>query len=114
MSAREDIAAAASSVPGIKVTPKWQAATKPGTGFVDAPTINAIDGTLTWEATWEVVVCIGQDINAAYAWLDENLEQLLEALDGELILTSATPVPMQVGETRTNGVIIAGTREWPD
>lgn len=111
MSARADIADAASTVAGLNVTPHYRQVTKSGDGFVRLGQLIAAENGFGFVAEWEVVVSIGQDSKATETWLDTNLAPLADALARELHITTVTPLELVFGSASTNAVVITGTRE---
>jgi hypothetical protein len=112
MSAREDLAAAASSVDGITVTPYLQQYSKPGRGYVRTAQL-APDTRFAplYVATWEVVIPLGQDHVQAEKLLDRWAVPLLVALAPHLRAVTLTPVSITYDEAQVDGLVINGTRE---
>lgn len=108
--AREAIAAAASTVAGVHVTPYFRQVTKAGQGMVrrdrtDYP--NRFGGVVSWQ----VFVFLPQDLSAAERWLDENGPALVEAVSGELTVRAMTPQQLALDAGAVPVVVIEGTRE---
>lgn len=107
---REAIAAAASTVDGISVTPYFRQVTKPNQGFVrrsrtDYP--NTFGGVVTWAV---VVVMPAATVEDTERWLDENGPALVAAVEGEMTVTSMVPfIATDAGNAPY--VVIEGTRE---
>lgn len=112
MTAREEIAEAASTVSGVHVTPYFRQLTKAGEGFVSMGPRQRGDNGFGYVVTWIVLVALPQDLKAAEVWLDANLEPLMAAIDTEILVQSATPdtFTFRDGAT-TNAVAITGVRE---
>lgn len=110
MGAREEIAAAASTVDGVTITATYRQTLKAGQGFVKWNGRDRDDSGLGWIDTWQVWVAVPQVVEAAETWLEGHLDDLIEQLDTELVVTSATPADLVLGSTATNGLIITGTR----
>lgn len=111
MTTRTDIAEAASLVAGVSVTPYFRQSLKSGDGFVRLASRARGDNGFGWVDTWEVWLAIPQDVVAAEKWLEANLQDLIDELDDELVVTNAAPAELALPGGVINGLIIAGTRE---
>lgn len=90
MTVREELAAAATTVDGVKVTPYYTGATEPGRGFirldrVDYP--NRFGGI----ARWNVVCHLSSDISTAEKWVETKSPLIRAALAEHLVITSMVP-----------------------
>lgn len=110
MTTREDIAAAASTVDGVNITPDYRQTLKVGEGFVKWNGRVVDDSGLGWIDTWQVWLSVPQDRAGGEKWLTEHLDALLDALDAELVVTAALAADLVLGSTSTNGLIIEGMR----
>jgi hypothetical protein len=110
MSARSEIATAASTVEGFTVTPEYRQTLKPGEGFVKWSGRARDDSGLGWIDTWQVWIAFPQVITESEKWLTDHLDALVAAIDTELVVTTATAADLILGSTATNGLIIEGTR----
>lgn len=89
---RTAIAAAASTVDGVNVTPYFRQVARPGEGVVrkdrttypDPVPFGGID-------TWQVLIVIPQDLATSERWLEDHQDALVDALEAELIIRSVTP-----------------------
>lgn len=112
MSAREEIAAAASTITGVTVAPFYRQNLKAGSGFVSLISRARGDNGFGYVDTWGVLVAIPQDVKAAEEWLEEHLTPLMDALDAEMVVQSASPDTFTLRDgVSTNAVSITGTRE---
>lgn len=108
---RADLVTSANLVDGIeKVTPHYRQDLKPRNGFVKWGGRVRDDSGLGWIDTWQVWIALSQDIKTAEKWLEDHLDQLVASIDVELVVTSANPAEMLLGDKTTNGLIIEGTR----
>lgn len=107
---RSLIAAAASSVPGISVTPYFRQTTKPGDGMVRLERMNRDTSGFGYMATWQVVVVLPQDLASAEKYLDEKVPALLEAISEELVVTTVTPQQLALDTGLVPVVFIEGNR----
>lgn len=110
MGAREDIAAAASTVAGVTVTPKYRQTLKPLQGFVKWSGRRPSDNGLGWMDDWQVWVALSTDVARAEEWLEANLQALIDAADSEAIVTNAVPAELVLGANSVNGLIIECSR----
>ena len=109
MSARADIAAAA-SLPGVsKVSEYYRQSLKPGDGFVRLAQRERDSSGFGWMDKWEVWLSIPADFVAAEKWLDQNLDALTDALNSVVVVTTVTPSELVLGSSTVNGVIFAGS-----
>ncbi len=111
MGAREAIAAAANTVPGIHVSPYYNQDLTPGVGRVrydhtEYP--NRFGGVVTWQ----VVINLPSDQADAERAIEQHLSQLVKALSAEMGVTNAGPqqITLPTGGTHVFAVI-SGTRE---
>ena len=111
MSTRTEIAAAASAVAGLNVSPYFRQSLKSGDGFVRLASRVRGDNGFGWIDTWEVWVALPSNVPDAEKWLETHLEDLMDSLDTELVVTSAAPAELALPSTNVNGLIVAGTRE---
>lgn len=112
--AREAIAAAASSVPGVTCTPYYRQSLKPGDACVRLQVRTRAANGFGYVDTWQVWLALPQDVAAAEKWLDEHGHALTEALKPEFIggVQTVTPAELVLGTgAATNGVIYQGARE---
>lgn len=112
MSARSEIAAAASSVAGVAVNPHYRQDPNPGRGFVQLVTTDRDDTGLGFVDTWHVVIMLAQDWHSAETWVDANRAALAAALNPELLVTRMFTQTIQLD----NGpsvpcLVVEGTRE---
>lgn len=111
MSAREEIAAAASTVDGLSVTPYYQQSTRTGDGFVRLDERVRDESGFGFMDTWHVVITLGQDMTSAERWIEDNSSVIINALKRELEITSLIPTEILVGATVLSGIIVVGNRE---
>jgi hypothetical protein len=109
---RNELAAAANSVEGVKVAAYYVQATKPGTGSVQLDRIeypNAFGG----EAYWEVLVMLPSDVAQAQKRADELIPLLVAALKEHMTVTGATFGRTQLEKPGVGQpcVLITGHRE---
>ncbi|MBC7269899.1 MAG: hypothetical protein H5T76_14495 [Streptomyces sp.] len=107
---RAAIAAAASSVDGVNVTPYYRQSLRTGSGFVRMGPRNRPSNGFGWLDTWEVWIAAPADIEAAEKWIESKQDDLLAALDAEMLVSSLTPSDLTVGQTTTPGIVISGVR----
>lgn len=112
--ARTAIAAAASTVTGVKCTPYYRQSLKPGDACVRLLVRTKAVNGFGFVDTWQVWLALPQDVATAEKWLDEHGAALLEALKPEFIggIQTVTPAELVLGTgASTNGVIYQGARE---
>lgn len=113
MSAREDIAAAVSAVPGVTCTPTYRQSLGPGDAMVRLARTVPADNGFGHINTWQVWIGLPQDLATAEEWIDAHAAALLAAVAPELAGTSLTPADLVVlpGGPVVNGLILEGARE---
>lgn len=111
MTAREDLATAASSVAGLKVTPYYRQNLTTGNGFVRLAARNRPSNGLGWLDTWEIWIAAPSDVEASEKWIEAKQDALLAALEAEMLIGSLTPSDLVVGTTTTPGIVVSGVRE---
>lgn len=80
MTARSEIAAAASTVAGVKVDPYYRQTTKVGDGWIDDAVINPDDAGFGWLTTWKVRIVTPQDNKSSQKYLESKGAALVAAL----------------------------------
>lgn len=107
---RQAIADAASTVAGVKVSPRYKQLTKNGDGSVRlANLVRSSDG-FGFIATYQVMVKVDQDVAAAETWIDGKADALVDALASQLVVTRIEPVELVMDTGRVPAVLIEGTR----
>lgn len=110
-SLRTSIAAAANAVLGEnRCAPYYRSSTRPGDAWVSFARRDRDDTGLGFMAAWEVRVALHQDLAAAEAWVDENSDDLTEAVAVWLVITSVVMVTLVTDTGNTPGLIIEGVR----
>jgi hypothetical protein len=111
MSAREDIAQALNdSGLGLNVTAYYRQSLKPFDGFVKWGGTTQASNKFGWVNSWQVWLALQQDVKASEQWLETNLSALVEAFDAEVVVTSANPAELIVGDgASVNGLILEGS-----
>ena len=112
--ARTAIAAAASTVDGVKCTPYYRQSLKPGDACVRLQVRTKASNGFGYVDTWQVWLALPQDVAAAEKWLDDHGADVLAALNPEFIggIQTVTPAELVLGSgASTNGVIYQGARE---
>lgn len=112
---RDAIAAAASTVAGVKCSAHYAAVTKPGAACVRwagteyEPTFGGRDGA----DTWQVIVRLPQDLTEAEKWADAHRGELAAAIGTEIVVTAVTPqqVIFDYGTPAQPCLIVEGHRE---
>lgn len=113
MTVRETLAAAASTVDGITVTPYFRQTTAAGQGLVrldhtDYP--NSLGGL----DTWQVCIFLPSDSAAAEKFLEAKKPALRDALAAAMIVRRITPGQLALDTGTVPVVIIEGQREEED
>ena len=111
MSAREEIAAAASTVDGVECTPFYRGAGEVGAGYVEwsrsewPNRFGAVD-------FWSVVIVVPSEPDAAEHWVEDHRQALYDGISEALIVTTISPslVPITDGPS-LKAVTVAGHRE---
>lgn len=107
---RADIAQGIGGLASIPVYDRYVQSLQPGHAFLKWNGRIRDDSGLGWIDSWQVWVALSQDVAAAEQWMDINLDDLIAAADGELVVTSVDPAELVLGSSTTNGLIITGTR----
>lgn len=107
---REKIAAAASTVEGVRCSEYFRQTTKPGDALVRLDRLNRDETGFGYMAVWQVVVMLPQDLAAAEKWLDEHTDFLITAISEELVVTTVTPQQLALDTGLVPCVVIEGAR----
>lgn len=112
--AREALAAAANTVQvggvALNVQPFYRQSAKPGDGWVALVGLTRDDSGFGFMERWQVNVALHQDVATAERWIEDNVDQLLEALGPELIVTDVVPSQLVMDQGKVPGLVIEGTR----
>lgn len=117
MGVREDLATAASTVPGaaggpnVKVSPYLRQTAQPYQGFVRLQAKTRDDTGLGFMDTWQVWILLPQDVAAAEKWIETNHALLIAALSPHMVVTTLTPSQLVLDSGTVPGVVIEGARE---
>jgi hypothetical protein len=111
MSARAELAAAASTVEGLDVVDYYRQSVRPGTGFVRLAEKTKADNGFGYVDTWDVVVVLPQDLVSAEKFLESVQGQLLAALDAVMYVQTLTPTQIVFDAQSVPGVVVTGARE---
>lgn len=109
MSAREQIAAAATLDGITDVQPYYRQSLRPGAGFVRMGARRRDDSGFGYMQEWEVWIATPATEVAAEKWLDAHLDDLVGAISEALLVTTATPSELGLGPNTHTGIVIAGT-----
>ncbi|HET6874649.1 MAG TPA: hypothetical protein VFH70_07715 [Acidimicrobiales bacterium] len=115
MSARDELATAATATGLVNIGPHYRQTLRPGEGFVRwAQRVRPGNG-LGWIDTWEVWVALSQDNETAERWLDTNLAAVVAAVETEATVTGVSANVLGLGgSNNTNGIIITAARGSAD
>src|SRR5690606_4632243 len=107
---REVIAAAANTVTGVNVNEWFRQTTKSGDGYVVWSRGDRASNGIGFMNRWEVFIVLPSDLQAAEKWLDERLNQLVNALHTEVVVTSFYPTDLALDSGKLSCVVIEGSR----
>lgn len=109
---RAAIAAAVETVPGLSCAPYFRQTTKAGDGMVRLDRLTRSQNGFGFMATWQVLLVLPQDVQAAEKYLERITPALIAALAEELIVTTVTPQELVLDNgVRVPVVVIEGNRE---
>jgi hypothetical protein len=111
MSAREDIATAASTVVDVEVDPWPQQHTKAGKGYVAWAGAARDDSGFGFMDQWVVYIVLPTPIVEAEEWIESHRDGLVAALKHELVITTLTPVRLSMDDLGdVNALSLTGAR----
>lgn len=111
MTVREDIAAAASSVEGVSVSPYFRQVVKPGEGMVRLARRSRDDSGLGFIDTWQVWIAGSQDVAITEKSIEQMMPALITSLSEVMVITTITPSELVFQNITVPGVIYEGARE---
>lgn len=111
MGTRNELAAVASAVEGLNVTPYMRQSTRPGDGWVSLQRSDRDDSGFGFMDRWAVTVVLPQDLVAAEKWIDTNADALANALAKEMVVTAMVPATLVLDLGNVPGLVIEGSRE---
>jgi hypothetical protein len=62
-------------------------------------------------AAWEIRVALHQSLEAAEVWVDENADNLVDAIADHLVVTAVVMVTLVTDSGNVPGLVIEGVRE---
>lgn len=107
---RQDIANAFVFVSAVTVSAGYVQTLAPYSGLVKWNGRARDDTGLGFIDTWQVWVALPQDVFTAEQWIADHLDELIEAVSTELLVTNCTLAELVLGASTTNGLIIEGAR----
>ena len=111
MTARDEIAAAASTVEGVECSARYEVQTTPGQAHVQWMRTE-YPNRLGGEDYWAVIVTLPQDAAAAQEWIEQHKGPLVKALGTELVVTQALPQIVPETDNPSKKVLaVEGRRE---
>lgn len=108
MSARSDLATAATVAGVSNVSERYRQSLKPGDGFVKRGQRRRADNGFGFIDTWEVWLALPSDLATAEKWLDDHLDTLSDAISNAMVVKTVTPNELGLTDAVVNGVIFAG------
>lgn len=81
MTAQTEIAAAASSVAGVNVTPKWRQTTTPGEGWIRWARRSPDESGFARVDEWQLCIVLPQQADQQEAFIETKVDQVLDALE---------------------------------
>lgn len=87
MSAREELAAAASSVEGVNVSAKWRQTTTPGEGWIRWVRRLPDESGFSRVDEWEICLVMPQPAAAQESLVDTVVDQVIDALEAARVWT---------------------------
>lgn len=106
---REDLATAATITGLTNVTEYYRQSLRPGDGFVRMGQRRRAANGFGFVQDWEVWLALPADPATAEKWLDDHLTEITEAVSGVIVVTTATPSELILGQDSANGVVLAGS-----
>ena len=108
MSIRETLAQAVSRLDRYNISAYYRQTTKAGDGFVSFAGTTPSENGFGWMDSWQILIVLGGDLKAAEIRLDEDLAQILEALEPYLVLTQVTPSQIAFDTLVVSALVIEG------
>lgn len=108
---RQLLADAANTITGVNVAPYFRQSTKTGDGMVRLDRMTRASNGFGFVNSWQVIVCLPQDLAAAEKYLEQNVSALVEALGEVMVVASVTPQQLALDTGLVPCVFIEGHRE---
>lgn len=108
--ARDDLSAAATTVPDVTCKPRYWQISNPGDALVRLDALARDDTGFGYLATWQVQVALSQDLAEAETWIDAHIDALTDALTDVMVVTLVQPVDLVLDTGRVPALLIQGTR----
>lgn len=106
---RAALAVAVDEVLGPKrCSPYFRQSARPGDAWVSLARLDRDDTGFGYMAGWEVRVALAQDLAAAERWVDEHLDDVVEAVERHLVVTAAVMVTFVMDGGNVPGLAIEG------
>ena len=114
MSAREELAEAASSVAGVNVTAKWRQTTTPGEGWIRWVRRAPDESRFSRVDEWEICLVMPQQPAAQETWLETVVDDVVDALEAARVWswdeTYTDTMTYDAGGALVPFLIFAGSR----
>jgi hypothetical protein len=108
---RADLAAAANALLGAnRVAPYYRSSARPGDGWISFARRDRDDTGLGFMDRWEIRVALAQDLETAEKWIDDNADDLANAVAEHLVITAVIAVTLVMDTGNIPGIIIEGVR----
>ena len=108
---RTALADAANAVLGERrCTPYYRQSTRTGDAWVSLARHDRDDTGFGYMAAWEVRVVLHQDLAQAEKWVDEHVDDLVDALEQYLVVTAVVMVTLVTDTGNVPGVVVEGVR----
>lgn len=109
---RTALAAAANTVLGAnRCAPYYRSSARPGDAWVSFARRDRDDTGLGFMAAWEIRVALHQSLEAAEVWVDDNADDLADAVAEHLIITAVVMVTLVTDSGNVPGLVIEGVRD---
>lgn len=114
MSARTELAAAASTVVGVNVSAKWRQTTTPGEGWIRWARRSPDESGFSRVDEWQICVVMPQQPDQMEAFIDSKIDPVIDALDAARVWTFdevfTETLTYDAGGALTPFLIFAGSR----
>lgn len=88
----------------------YRSSTRPGDAWISFARLDRDETGFGYMAAWEVRVALPQDLEAAEKWVDDNADDLTEAVAEWLTVTAVVMVTLVTDQGNTPGVVFEGVR----
>ena len=108
MTTRQELAEALTGIDGYHISAYYRQTTKPGDGFITITDLTRDTSGIGWMETWQIIIILGQDLNAAERRFENDIDTLVDTTSTILHVANVTLATLTLDTHTLSAVIIDG------